>query len=44
MTEISWPLKWALGCMLVLLLLLSVSLWLNTPDLFEYFNQAFCAH
>lgn len=26
------------------LLILSLSLWLNTPDLFNYFNQAFCAH
>ena len=26
------------------LLLGSVTLWLNTPDLFNYFNQAFCVH
>lgn len=26
------------------LLILALSLWLNTPDLFNYFNQAFCAH
>ncbi len=23
---------------------LAMLLWLNTPELFEYFNQAFCAH
>ena len=22
----------------------SIVLWKQTPDLFEYFNQAFCAH
>lgn len=26
------------------LLLLAIYLWLTTPDLFIYFNQAFCAH
>lgn len=25
-------------------LLLSIILWMQTPLLFEYFNQAFCAH
>ncbi|CAI3102961.1 hypothetical protein MWMV8_MWMV8_00224 [Acinetobacter calcoaceticus] len=25
-------------------LALSIILWKQTPDLFEYFNQAFCAH
>lgn len=28
----------------ILLLSLSITLWMNTPDLFTYFNQAFCAH
>ena len=23
---------------------LSIFLWMQTPQLFEYFNQAFCAH
>ena len=23
---------------------LSIALWMQTPALFEYFNQAFCAH
>lgn len=22
----------------------SILIWFQTPDLFEYFNQAFCAH
>lgn len=44
MTEISWPVKLAFSLMLLLLLALSIALWLNTPNLFEYFNQAFCAH
>lgn len=29
---------------IALLLALSILLWMNTPDLFEYFNQAFCSH
>lgn len=30
--------------MLLGLLIIALSLWINTPDLFLYFNQAFCAH
>lgn len=30
--------------MLLGLFLLSIYLWIKTPDLFLYFNQAFCAH
>ncbi|EKU56755.1 hypothetical protein [Acinetobacter courvalinii] len=26
------------------LISLSILIWFQTPDLFEYFNQAFCAH
>lgn len=26
------------------LFMLALCLWLQTPYLFEYFNQAFCAH
>ncbi|WP_298144804.1 hypothetical protein [uncultured Acinetobacter sp.] len=44
MTELSWSFKLVFGLMLLLLLALSIALWLNTPNLFEYFNQAFCAH
>jgi hypothetical protein len=44
MTNFAWQLKLILGFGLMALLALSISLWLNTPDLFVYFNQAFCAH
>ena len=27
-----------------LLFICSIILWTQTPDLFEYFNQAFCTH
>lgn len=23
---------------------LAILLWFNTPEMFQYFNQAFCAH
>lgn len=26
------------------LISISILIWFQTPDLFEYFNQAFCAH
>mgnify|MGYP001561832743 CR=1 FL=1 len=29
---------------IILMFGLSVFLWFNTPELFEYFNMAFCAH
>lgn len=34
------------GLMIFIVFLLSVAclLWLKVPELFEYFNQAFCAH
>lgn len=37
-------LKCGIGISIFALFSLAISLWLNTPDLFEYFNQAFCAH
>lgn len=37
-------LKTIMTFILVTLLVLSIILWKQTPDLFEYFNQAFCAH
>lgn len=37
-------LKIAITLGILLMLSLSIVLWLNTPELFEYFNQAFCAH
>ena len=39
----SW-LKFSIWLGLILLFGLSSLLWLNTPELFEYFNMAFCAH
>lgn len=39
----SW-LKAALWIGLVTIFSLAIVLWMNTPDLFEYFNMAFCAH
>lgn len=29
---------------LVFFLFLALILWTQTPEMFEYFNQAFCAH
>ena len=39
----SW-FKAALWIGLISIFGLAIALWLNTPDLFEYFNMAFCAH
>ena len=39
----SW-LKAVLWIGLVIIFSLAIVLWMNTPDLFEYFNMAFCAH
>jgi hypothetical protein len=37
-------LKWFIGAMILAFMIMAVVLWLKTPNLFEYFNQAFCAH
>lgn len=37
-------LKTIMTFIIVTLLVLSIILWKQTPDLFEYFNQAFCPH
>lgn len=37
-------LKLSIALGIVLLMSLSIFLWMQTPQLFEYFNQAFCAH
>lgn len=37
-------LKTLLILTVLVLLLLAGLLWWQTPDLFSYFNQAFCAH
>ncbi|MGE8523293.1 MAG: hypothetical protein ACN6NK_04875 [Acinetobacter pseudolwoffii] len=44
MTDSMLILKISIAVALLLLLALSVVLWIQTPQLFEYFNQAFCAH
>ncbi|MFV5506975.1 hypothetical protein [Acinetobacter sp. 197] len=44
MTDSLLKLKISITLVLLLLLALSIMLWFQTPELFEYFNQAFCAH
>ncbi len=44
MTDSLLKLKLSIAVAILLLLALSIGLWLQTPQLFEYFNQAFCAH
>ncbi|ENU43275.1 hypothetical protein F985_01988 [Acinetobacter seifertii] len=44
MTHNALLLKTIMTFFIVALLVLSIILWKQTPDLFEYFNQAFCAH
>jgi hypothetical protein len=44
MTDSLLKLKLSIVVAILLLLALSIGLWLHTPELFEYFNQAFCAH
>ena len=44
MTDSTFLLKLWITVAIVLLLAISFLLWSQTPQLFEYFNQAFCAH
>lgn len=44
MTDSTFLLKLSIAVTMVLLLAISLLLWSQTPELFEYFNQAFCAH
>ncbi len=44
MTHNALLLKTIMTFIIVTLLVLSIILWQQTPDLFEYFNQAFCPH
>ncbi len=37
-------LKITLWMGLIFIFVIAIILWINTPDLFEYFNMAFCAH
>ncbi|SDB87497.1 hypothetical protein SAMN05421732_101526 [Acinetobacter kookii] len=44
MTDSMLGLKILITAAIVLLLAIAIMLWVQTPQLFEYFNQAFCAH
>ncbi|WP_349927008.1 hypothetical protein ABJ384_09590 [Acinetobacter sp. A1-4-2] len=44
MTDSMLGLKISIAAAIVLLLAIAILLWVKTPQLFEYFNQAFCAH
>ena len=44
MTNSLFWLKICIALGVILLLGLAIGLWMKTPELFEYFNQAFCAH
>ncbi|WP_374663740.1 hypothetical protein [Acinetobacter sp.] len=44
MTDSLLGLKLAVLCIVLAFFAVAIALWLKTPQLFEYFNQAFCAH
>lgn len=44
MTHNALLLKTIMIFLVITLLVCSLILWMQTTDLFEYFNQAFCAH
>ncbi|MGC3819136.1 MULTISPECIES: hypothetical protein [unclassified Acinetobacter] len=44
MTDSMLGLKILIAAAIALLLAIAIMLWVQTPQLFEYFNQAFCAH
>lgn len=44
MTNIERNFKILLIGSVLCLISISILIWFQTPDLFEYFNQAFCAH
>ncbi|MEN8991261.1 hypothetical protein ABD624_04765 [Avibacterium paragallinarum] len=44
MTNSTLWFRLSIAISILALLALSISLWSQTPELFEYFNQAFCAH
>lgn len=44
MTDSLRGLKILIGLIVVGLLSLAILLWFKTPQMFEYFNQAFCPH
>jgi len=44
MTDSLLRLKILIAAAIGLLLAIAILLWIKTPQLFEYFNQAFCPH
>lgn len=44
MTDSMLGLKLTILAIAVAFWALAIALWMKTPQLFEYFNQAFCAH
>ncbi len=44
MTNLERNFKILLIGFITCLISISILIWFQTPDLFEYFNQAFCAH
>lgn len=44
MTNSDFWLKTAITTTILFFVLLALLLWSKTPEMFEYFNQAFCAH
>ncbi|CAB1210988.1 hypothetical protein [Acinetobacter bouvetii] len=44
MTDSMLGLKISIAAAIGLLLVIAIVLWIKTPQLFEYFNQAFCPH
>lgn len=44
MTNSMSLLKILIGLCIISFFILSLLLWMKTPQLFEYFNQAFCVH
>lgn len=44
MTDSMIWLRTSIVAAIIVLFALAFALWSNTPELFEYFNQAFCAH
>jgi len=44
MTNSILPIKFYISFAVVVLMGLAIFLWFQTPQMFVYFNQAFCAH
>ncbi|WP_165815680.1 hypothetical protein [Acinetobacter sp. AM] len=42
-SSVFW-IKTSVVMLILSLLTLAIILWMQTPQLFEYFNQAFCPH